>query len=357
VEGATEGWCLVESRRACLAQIGCWGARRSNTQHARHGRCDPRDLDPCSSSHDHPPNPDATSTGTRGRLSTARILPHPKARTGPQLIVDRGLAARSRVRMVEGATEGWCLEDPRRSRTWPVATEGWCLEDPRGTRVRVEGATEGWCLVESRRACLAQIGCWCARRSNTQHARHGRCDPRDFHPRSHSHSSPKPFADHDRSSWLAAYALRVLPHTRRAHLGTSALARWIRPASEPFASSRNASERHGNMLARSRGRAVSLAWRQPPPGPTSVREAACLILLSIHDAITYNKWSPTPPATNQPGDSDQTTDRTHTDSAQHPNPNSATHRRNPTTTPQPQLPTPENDDYRASPSTHDQCTN
>ena len=82
-------------------------------------------------------------------------------------------------------------------------------------------------------------------------------------------------------------------------VGTLALARWIRPAGEPFASSRKASERHGKCshdraTARFRWRGNRVQVRRPfgtPPVRSCCR---------VHDAITFNKWSPTPPATNQP---------------------------------------------------------
>jgi len=96
------------------------------------------------------------------------------------------------------------------------------------------------------------------------------------------------------------------------------------------------------MLARSRNRAVSLAW-PPRPGPTSVRDAACPILLSgprchhLQQVVADPARHPSTPTTT----TDQTNERSHTDSAQHhPNPHSATHRRNPTTTPPTATPNP-----------------
>ena len=80
----------------------------------------------------------------------------------------------------------------------------------------------------------------------------------------------------------------------------------------------------------------------------------------VHDAITFNKWSPTPPATNQPDDNDRP-DQRPIPHRQRPTPPQPT-LSNSSTQPNDNAPnrnsqTPENNDYRASPSKPDQCTN
>jgi hypothetical protein len=65
-----------------------------------------------------------------------------------------------------------------------------------------------------------------------------------------------------------------------------------------LASSPQANEPHGKCPRDRRNRADSPALKQHPV-PTPVREAACPIGLSVHNAITYNKSSATSAATNR----------------------------------------------------------
>ena len=124
-------------------------------------------------------------------------------------------------------------------------------------------------------------------------------------------------------------------------VGTLALVRWIRPAGEPFASSRKASRGHGS---RSRNRCgfagVATASRSDVRSERRLSDPA----VGSTMASPSNKWLPTPPATNQPRRQRPTrpaTDPTPTTPPTPPQPtHSATHRRNSMTTPQTATPKP-----------------